>query len=89
MKEEGKEGIPSIRRLGPRISHSTGTEDAKNRKMMEVEFSTSSGCFGASERRREKSTTGGVEEKEEIGLGRPFAPPRSSALSSDPSLLSG
>ena len=33
---------------------------------MEVEFSTSSGCFGASERRRETSTTGGVEEKEEI-----------------------
>ena len=31
---------------------------------MEVEFSTSSGCFGASERRRETSTTGGVEEKE-------------------------
>ena len=30
---------------------------------MEVEFSTSSGCFGASERRRETSTTGGVEEK--------------------------
>ena len=64
MEEEGKEGIPSIRRLGPRISHSTGTEDAKNRKMMEVEFSTSSGCFGASERRRETSTTGGVEEED-------------------------
>ena len=32
--------------------------------MMEVEFSTSSGCFGASERRRETSTTGGVEEEE-------------------------
>ena len=31
---------------------------------MEVEFSTSSGCFGASERRRETSTTGGVEEED-------------------------
>ena len=29
MKEEGKEGIPTIRRPGPRISHSQGTEDAK------------------------------------------------------------
>ena len=33
---------------------------------MEVGYPTSSGCFGASERRRETSTTGGVEEKEEI-----------------------
>ena len=32
--------------------------------MMEVEHSTSSGCFGASERRRETSTTGGVEEED-------------------------
>ena len=31
---------------------------------MEVGYPTSSGCFGASERRRETSTTGGVEEKE-------------------------
>ena len=61
-EEEGKE-FPSIRRLGPRISHSTGTEDAKNRKMMEVEHSASSKCLGAFERRRETST---MEEKEEI-----------------------
>ena len=32
--------------------------------MMEVEHSASSGCFGASERRRETSTTGGVEDEE-------------------------
>ena len=63
MKEEGKEEIPTIPRLGPRISHSTGTEDAKNRKMMEVEHSASSKCLGAFERRRETST---MEEKEEI-----------------------
>ena len=61
-EKEGKE-FPSIRRPGPRISHS-GNSGRQNRKMMEVEFSTSSGCFGASERRRETSTTGGVEEEE-------------------------
>ena len=64
MKEEGKEGIPSIRRLGPRISHPPGTRGRQSRKMMEVEHSASSKCLGAFERRRETSTTGGVEEEE-------------------------
>ena len=55
MKEEGKEEIPTIRRLGPRISHS-GNRGRQNRKMMEVEHSASSKCLGAFERRRETST---------------------------------
>ena len=55
MKEEGKEGIPTIRRPGPRISHS-GNSGRQSRKMMEVEHSASSKCLGAFERRRETST---------------------------------
>ena len=53
-EKEGKE-FPSIRRPGPRISHS-GNRGRQNRKMMEVEHSASSKCLGAFERRRETST---------------------------------
>ena len=64
MKEEGKEGIPSIRRLWAQDIAFQGNRGRQSRKMMEVEHSASSGCFGASERRRETSTTGGVEEED-------------------------
>ena len=53
-EKEGKE-FPSIRRPGPRISHS-GNSGRQSRKMMEVEHSASSKCLGAFERRRETST---------------------------------
>ena len=44
-----------------------GNRGRQSRKAMEVEYeSANSGCSGAFERRRETSTTGGVEEKEEI-----------------------
>ena len=53
-EKEGKE-FQSIRRPGPRISHS-GNSGRQSRKAMEVEYeSTNSGCFGAFERRRETS----------------------------------
>ena len=56
MKEEGKEGIPSIRRLWAQDIAFQGNRGRQSRKMMEVEHSASSKCLGAFERRRETST---------------------------------
>ena len=48
-----------------------GNRGRQSRKAMEVEYeSANSGCFGAFGRRRETSTTGGVEEEEEIRANR-------------------